>query len=167
MPLPTPTMTLFAGMVAPSFLLRDQHQAWVASAALLARGPLVVFFFRAFGCDYCRRELAAVEQSAGLLQSRGARIVGIARYGAEECRSLCLETAVSFPVLNDADGSVAAAFGVGPAIAAHRPDWAPVPARFVISSDGVVLYGDADPDYTNRPEATELAPVVWRAAGRL
>jgi peroxiredoxin len=162
MPLPTPTTTLFAGMVAPSFVLRDQHGAWIASTALLARGPLVVFFFRAFGCDYCRRELAAVERSAGLLQSRGARIVGIARYGADECARLRLETAVSFPVLNDADGSVAAAFGVGPA---HRPEWAPVPARFVISSGGVVVYGDADPDYTNRPDAAELAPVVWRAAG--
>ena len=33
----------------------------------------------------------------------------------------------------------------------------PMPARYVIDQDGVVAYAEVNPDYTNRPDPSELA----------
>jgi peroxiredoxin len=161
--------TVVAGMVAPSFVLPDQHGTMIDSARLLARGPLAVFFFRSLGCDYCRGELATVERAMDLLLSRGGSIVGISRYEGKAMSSLNPDASLGFPMLNDLAGAVMDAFGLRSTASAdqtdpHRGDWNPVPARFVIAPDGVVAYGDADPDYTRRPDAAELAPVVWRIA---
>ena len=41
------------------------------------------------------------------------------------------------------------------------PSWElAVPATYVVRPDGIVAYAAADPDYTRRPEPTELLPVL-------
>ena len=42
----------------------------------------------------------------------------------------------------------------------------PVPARFVIDRDGIVLAVDADPDYTRRPEPGRTVEVLTRLQTR-
>jgi peroxiredoxin len=32
----------------------------------------------------------------------------------------------------------------------------PVPATYVVNQDGTIIYASADPDYTRRPEPTEV-----------
>jgi hypothetical protein len=39
-----------------------------------------------------------------------------------------------------------------------------MPARYVIGQDGVILYSEVNPDYTRRPEAEDMIPVLQRAA---
>jgi peroxiredoxin len=36
----------------------------------------------------------------------------------------------------------------------------PMPARFVIGRDGIILYAEVNPDYTRRPDPSELLPVL-------
>ena len=36
----------------------------------------------------------------------------------------------------------------------------PIPATFVIGSDGAIVYSSADPDYTRRPEPTEVLAAI-------
>lgn len=41
------------------------------------------------------------------------------------------------------------------------PSWElAIPATYVVRPDGIVAYAAADPDYTRRPEPTELLPVL-------
>lgn len=41
------------------------------------------------------------------------------------------------------------------------PSWElAVPATYVVGRDGIVAHAEADPDYTRRPEPTELLPVL-------
>lgn len=40
-----------------------------------------------------------------------------------------------------------------------------IPATYVVDSGGRVAYVGADPDYTRRPEPTDLIPVLERLAG--
>ena len=43
------------------------------------------------------------------------------------------------------------------------PSWVlPMPARYVIGSDGVIAYAEINPDYTQRPDPSELLPVLDR-----
>jgi hypothetical protein len=37
-----------------------------------------------------------------------------------------------------------------------------MPARFVISQDGVIRYAEVNPDYTRRPEPEEVLPALRR-----
>ena len=42
-----------------------------------------------------------------------------------------------------------------------EPSWTlPMPARYVIGQDGVVAYAEVNPDYTKRPEPSDLFPVL-------
>ena len=35
-----------------------------------------------------------------------------------------------------------------------------MPGRFAIGQDGTVLYAEVNPDYTRRPDPTDLLPVL-------
>jgi len=38
----------------------------------------------------------------------------------------------------------------------------PMPARYVIGTDGMIAYAEVSPDYTRRPDPSELLPVLDR-----
>src|SRR5258707_378077 len=43
------------------------------------------------------------------------------------------------------------------------PSWVlPMPARYVIGTDGIIAYSEVNPDYTQRPDPSELLPVLDR-----
>jgi len=48
---------LKSGDKAPAFILQDPDGATVSSTDLLARGPLVISFYRGVWCPYCNMEL--------------------------------------------------------------------------------------------------------------
>lgn len=39
-----------------------------------------------------------------------------------------------------------------------------MPGRFVIGSDGVIGYAEVNPDYTRRPEPSDMLPAIRRAS---
>jgi len=171
-----------AGDLAPIFTLKDQDGAQVSSAAVLAKGPLVVTFYRGVWCPYCNMELQAIQAALPDVVARGASVVAISPQTAPNSRRSARQNNLSFPILSDEMGDVAAAFGLRfrlpdylvdlyrsfknnlPTVNAD-PSWTlPMPARYVIGTDGVVAYAEVNPDYTKRPDPTELLPVLDRLA---
>ena len=41
-----------------------------------------------------------------------------------------------------------------------------MPARYVIGQDGVIAYAEVHPDSTERPEPSDLFPILHRLKGR-
>ena len=37
-----------------------------------------------------------------------------------------------------------------------------MPARYIIGRDGIIAYAEVNPDYTHRPDPSELLPVLDR-----
>src|SRR3984957_20057578 len=68
---------LQAGDKAPEFTLNDPDGKPVSSRALLARGPLVVSFYRGVWCPYCNLDLQALEAALPGILARGASLVAI------------------------------------------------------------------------------------------
>lgn len=173
-----------AGDVAPAFTLKDQDGASVSSAALLAQGPLVVTFYRGVWCPYCNMELQAIQQALPEITARGARVVAISPQAAPNSRKSARQNKLAFPILSDVNSDVAAAFGLRFGLPDYLidvykalntdlptfnadPSWTlPMPARYVIGTDGVIAYADINPDYTRRPDPSELLPVLDRLAAR-
>ena len=171
---------LKAGDIAPSFALPDANGAMVSSANLLAKGPLVLTFYRGVWCPYCNLDLKAIEEIAPQVRVLGASLAAVSQQTAPNSRKSQKDNNLSFQILSDEGGAVADAFGIRfrlpddlitlyegfkvdlPTINGE-PSWTlPMPARYVIGQDGVIAYAEVNPDYTRRPEPSELLPTLER-----
>ena len=170
---------LTVGDTAPLFTLKDADGHEVSSADLLARGPLIVSFYRGIWCPYCNMDLQALEAAIPQFQKLGASLVAISPQTPPNSRRSQRENNLHFPILSDSGNKVAAAFGLRFTLPEYLidvyknvfknnlpvvngdPSWTlPMPARYVISQDGTILYAEVNPDYTQRPEPEDLIPVL-------
>jgi len=172
-----------AGDVAPEFTLNDSDGKPVSSSELLAKGPLVVSFYRGVWCPYCNLELQALQAALAEIAARGASLVAISPQTAANSRKSQRDNKLSFPILSDTKSEVANAFGIRFALQKYLidvyrsfkndlpafnddPSWVlPMPARYVIGTDGIIAYAEVNPDYTQRPDPSELLPVLDRLRG--
>ena len=177
-----PDRALKVGDVAPEFTLPDPDGNPVSSKTLLARGPLVVTFYRGVWCPYCNYDLSALEEARSEIESRGATLVAISQQTAPNSRKSQRQNGLGFPILGDHGGAVAAQFGVRWTLpdylrVAHRTlgadlpqfngedSWTlPMPARYVIAKDGTIVYSQVNADYTRRPEPSAIFPVLEQLA---
>jgi peroxiredoxin len=171
-----------AGNLAPPFSLKDPEGNVINSADILERGPLVLSFYLGVWCPYCNMELQALETAKPEFDRYGASLVAISPQTAPNSRKSVRQNKLSFPILSDVKGKVGAGFG----LRFHLPDYLvelyrqlkndlptfnddpswtlPMPARYVIGQDGVILYSEVNPDYTRRPEPDDMIPVLQQAA---
>lgn len=175
---------LKAGDRTPDFILNDPDGKPVASHKLLERGPLVVSFYRGVWCPYCNLELQALQDALPEIAATGASVVAISPQVAVNGRKSVRQNRLEFPILSDPGNDVAAAFGLRFALPDYLVDlykslrndlpafngdhsWTlPMPARYVISPQGTIAYAEVNPDYTRRPDPTELLPVLHHLASR-
>lgn len=173
-----------AGDRAPDFILNDPDGKQVSSAELLQRGPMIISFYRGVWCPYCNMELQALQAALPELTATGASVVAISPQIAANSRKSVRQNGLGFPILSDPGNAVAAAFGLRFALpddlvdlyASMRNDlpafngddsWTlPMPARYVIAQDGTIVYAEVNPDYTLRPDPSELLPVLRQLASR-
>ena len=169
-----------AGDTAPEFTLLDPDGQPVSSRELLARGPLVISFYRGVWCPYCNLELQALQETLADITARGASLVAISPQTAPNSRKSQRDNKLGFPILSDVKSQVAHAFGIRFALPSDLvevyagfgndlprinddPAWVlPMPARYVVGIDGIIAYAEVNPDYTHRPDPSELLPVLDR-----
>jgi peroxiredoxin len=162
------------GSKAPSFELTDHNGKLVRSADLLANGPLVICFFRGRWCPFCVGQMEAMNAIYPQIKEAGASLVAISPQTVHQTDLMADQHKLRFPLLSDAESKVAHEFG----LAYHVPEYQqeiyrrvfvnlpfvngdegwelPMPATYILDRDGTVLYGSANPDYTDRPEPTEI-----------
>lgn len=173
---------LKAGDRAPDFVLPDPEGKPVSSTELLAKGPLVLSFYRGLWCPYCNMELQALQEALPAMRELGARLVAISPQLQANSRKAVRQNALEFPILSDSHNEVAAAFGLRFTLPDYLvqlyqslkndlpafngdPGWTlPMPARYVIGRDGVIVYAEVNPDYTRRPDPSDMLPAIRQAA---
>jgi peroxiredoxin len=176
---------LRAGDTAPSFVLNDANGNAVASSALLAQGPLVVSFYRGVWCPYCNMELQALQEALPAFRTLGAQLLAISPQNAVNSRKSMRDNGLDFPILSDPGNETTAAFGLRGALPGYLVDlykslknelpvfnddtsWTlPMPGRFVIGQDGIIRYAEVNPDYTHRPEPSDMLPVLRTQPARV
>lgn len=177
---------LRAGDIAPMFNLMDTEGRKFSSELALRMGPLVVAFYRGIWCPYCNAELKALQEAHAALRERGAHMVALSPQTMQNSRKSQRKAGMTFPVLMDPGGVVAAAYGLRWTTPEYLRDihrkanadltlvngensWAlPMPARYVIAQDGIIQYAEINPDFTKRPEPSEMFPyldLLKRTAG--
>jgi peroxiredoxin len=171
---------LKVGDRAPAFDLPNHDAVAVSSAELLKSGPLVLSFYRGVWCPFCNAELKALQEALDDIKARGASLVALSQQTLANNRKSRRKNDLDFPILSDKGGEVGAAFGIRWVIPeemreVHRQlggpipnfngeeSWTlPMPARYVVGQDGVIVYAEVNPDYTRRPEPSDLLPILDR-----
>ena len=177
-----PGRALKVGDVAPEFTLPDPDGNPFSSKALLARGPLVVTFYRGAWCPFCNYDLTALEEARSEIEARGATLIAISQQLGPNSRKSQRQNGLGFPILGDHGGEVAAQFAVRwtlpdylrvtqTMLGADLPQfngedsWTlPMPARYVIAQNGTIVYAEVNADYTRRPEPSAIFPVLEQLA---
>lgn len=157
-----------AGQPMPGFVLPDEAGALVSLEALLARGPVVVSFNRGHWCAYCRLETRALAEAQPAIAALGASLVSIVPERTEFARRLRRDSASAYPILADIDLGYALSLGlvmwVGEEVdrlyraagialdlfQGAKGSFLPLPATFVVGTDGIVTAAFVDPDFRRR-----------------
>ncbi len=161
------------GAQAPEFALQDASGKLVRLADLLALGPLVLKFFRGRWCPYCITELEAWNSLYERLRASGALLVAVSPQTPRQSDFMVGQHKIPFPVLTDAGCAVAEQFGLAYTVPDYLQDYyrsilvnlpfingdqsrrLPLPATYVLGSDGKVLFAEAHADFRVRPEPEE------------
>lgn len=119
------------GTRAPEFTLPDQDESPVSLQSLLARGPLILYFYPADFTPGCTREACSLRDLHAQILAVGLRVVGVSPQSPESHRRFRERYQLPFPLLSDEDKRVIRAYDVnGPLGFGVRR------ATFLIGQDG-------------------------------
>jgi len=171
------------GHRAPAIALPDVHGKTFDVATLLAKGPVVVTFYRGGWCPYCNLELKAYQEALSRITAAGASLVAISPEKPDDTVTTAEKNALTFPVLSDVGQAVGRAFGLVyafteelrsvydgfkldiPGKNGSPDDWSlPLSATYVIGSDGTILFADTGVDYRHRTDPQAVLAVLERRA---
>ena len=165
---------LKAGKQMPEFQLQNHLGQSISSSELLGHGPIIINFYRGSWCPYCNLELHALHEKEEEIQNLGAQLVAISPDLPDGTLSSVEKHNLSFQVLSDIDNKVAEKFGLVFSLpeelkevyldlgidlekASGNDRWQlPIPATYIVASDGIITYAFVNPDYTKRLEPDEL-----------
>ena len=172
------------GETMPEFLLPDEAGRLVSLSSLLEKGPVVVSFNRGHWCPYCQLNVDALARAEQEILALGAQIIAISPETSEWAAQLKSYAQAPFHVLSDLDGAYAlelsllfwvgeekqramASGGFNLTLFQANDTWMlPIPATFVVGSDGVILARYVDPDYRRRMEVEDLLETLRADAKR-
>jgi peroxiredoxin len=172
------------GAVAPSFALKDSNGKLVRSEDMLSLGPMVIKFFRGRWCPYCMTELETWRGLYGQLRERGGLMVAIGPQTERQSDFMAGQHGLPFPVLTDPGCALAEKFGLVYTVPEYHqqyyrsimvnvpfvngePSWRlPLPATYVVSPAGRVVFAEAHADFRVRPEPEEALSAAFAFHGR-
>ena len=163
------------GQKAPGFELPDSEGKSISLVDLLAKGPLVVTFYRGSWCPYCNLQLRALQARLSEIHALGAELVAISPQVPDGSMTKDEISDMDFLVLSDQDAKVASQYGLAwevpeillehmrvdrklelEAINNGNGSVLPIPATFIIGRDGVVTWRYVDLDYRTRSEPDDI-----------
>ena len=162
------------GEKAPAFELPDGDGRLWRSEDLLRSGPLVIVLYRGRWCAYCNTQLVALQEIHKQIAAAKASLVAISPQTQKHSYMTRDMHKLRFSLLSDAGNKVARQFGLvyrlSPELQAmyesiytklpgYNGDqsWElPLPATYIIGSDGTISYDRIDADWRKRPESEEM-----------
>jgi peroxiredoxin len=157
------------GERAPNFRLPNAQGGSVELDALLKQGPVVLTFYRGQWCPYCNLELRAFQKVLPQLKALGASLVAVSPQTPDNSIGMAEKNELTYPVLSDVGLHVARAYGVAfdlppELVELYQRQWnndlvkwngeggwsLPIPATYLIGTDGRIALAHVDPDYRDR-----------------
>lgn len=158
----------------PQITLLNASGKQVNVNAFLQDGPIVISFYRGAWCPYCNLELNALQRALPQLKALGAQLVAISPNTPDNSLTSIEKHKLEFEVLSDLNNKIAKEFGLVFSLAeAVRPvhlqfgfdipkfngndSWdLPIPATYIVNTDGKIVHAFVNADYTQRMEPAEI-----------
>lgn len=163
------------GQQAINFELPNQEGNAVALKDLVAKGPVVVTFYRGDWCPYCNLQLRALQARLKEIEALAATLVAISPQVPDGSLTKSEISEMTFTVLSDQNAKVASQYGVAWEVPEFLLDHMrvdrnldlekinngngsvlPIPATFIIGTDGIIAWNYVNVDYRTRSEPEEI-----------
>jgi peroxiredoxin len=162
----------------PGFVLPDENGKMVRLGELLQSGPLVVTFLRGHWCPYCRLSAISIAAAQGEIAALGGQLVAILPELPEFSKKLKAAANATFPFLTDAANGYALSLNLAiwvglemetmfadagidlPAYHGNSAWFLPIPATFVLNSEGIIVARHVDPDHRRRMEIEDVRAAI-------
>jgi len=156
------------GEPMPAFLLADEQSRLVRLQDFLREGPVALSFNRGHWCPYCRINVDALARAEEEIAPERRHIAAIVPDRQKFAMWLKSDANAPFPVLTDMDNGYAMSLGLAiyvgdelkhmmlssgwdPSVSQGTDNWMlPIPATFIVGTDGIVRARFVDPDYRTR-----------------
>lgn len=166
------------GDAAPDFSLPNASGGQTRLSELVARGPVVLSFYRGGWCPFCNLEFKALHDRLDEFKQLGATLLGVAPETLPNTIQTARDHNLQFEVCSDEGNLVAREYGlvmtVDEAIRPHYLEWGidlvrangderfelPVPATYIIDSNGIIRAAHVNKDYTKRMEPTAIVAAL-------
>lgn len=170
------------GDIIPDFMLPDHDGRIVSLEQLVSNGPAVLVFHRGHWCPYCRLSMAGMAEIEARLAPHA--IVAISPERQRYTRALRADAGAGFAFLSDVGSGYALSLNLAVwvddamarLIASSGLDipeyqgtdgWImPIPAVFIVGTDGRIIARHVDPDYRRRMELGDVLDVLDRVSGQ-
>ena len=169
------------GEPMPNFLLPDEEGRLIRLDDLLSQGPIAIAFNRGQWCPYCRINIDALARAEKEITAEHRHVAAIIPDRQKFAMWLKSDAKAPFPVLTDMDNGYAMSLGLAiavgdemkhmmvrsgwdPSVSQGTDNWMlPIPATFIVGTDGIVHARFVDPDYRVRMAIEDLL-VALRSA---
>ena len=161
------------GDSAPNFRLYNATGQSVQLSEVIAKGPVVLTWYRGGWCPYCNISLNHLQQHLSDFQSAGANLIALTPELPDNSLSTQEKNHLKFEVLSDVNNEVARQYGIvfklNEAVSetykqafdlesynGNDSDELPLAATYVIDREGVIRYAFLDAEYRNRAEPGDI-----------
>lgn len=170
---------LKVGDKMPSFILPDANGKEISSDELLDNGTLIISFYRGGWCPYCNLELRALQNLLPEFEKYNANLVAISPEKPDNSLSTQEKNELKFPVLSDINNLVAKSMGLVFEVPKEVVDLSkkefsldlteinetadhelPIPASYVVDTNGIIQFAFVNPDYTKRAEPIDILNTI-------
>jgi peroxiredoxin len=165
---------LHIGDAAPGIRATDQYGNTIQLKKLLKKGKVVLIFYRGQWCPYCNKHLAKINDSLSLVSAKGATVITVTPETAANIKKTIEKTKASFTILEDKDMSIMKNYHVNFTLDSSTVERykkygidleknngsnganLPVPATYIIGTNGKIKYVFFDADYKKRPSVKDI-----------
>lgn len=173
---------LKTGAIAPDFELKDPAGKTFKLSDRLSKGPVILAFYRGGWCPFCNKQLHDLQRYLPEFKRLGAELVAISPQTPEKTEWTETKNQLTFTVLSDPDNLVAKkyhlVYRVGAATktmysamgidlektnGSSTPEL-PVPATYLVNSDGKIVYSFVDQDYKKRADNADIIEALKHLA---
>lgn len=169
-----PPTGIEVGQVAPDFKAISQKGGAVQLSTKLKEGPVVLIFYRGAWCPYCVKYLLNISDSLDQIENKGANVFAVTPQLIDGIQRVSDKTEGRIAILHDQKGVIMDAYNGSfevtekyqKRVNSKKLNLAesngqtvaklPVPATYVINSDGVIVYRQFDYDYKKRATVKDI-----------
>lgn len=173
---------LSVGTIAPDFSESVSDNENIVLSELYAKSPVVLVFYRGGWCKFCNIQLQEYQQRIEDFKSAGIEVIAVSIDSKETAADYKEKQQLDFNVIGNPQGDLIKdynvtfyvprnlarkykhEFNIDLYAASGREDGLiAVPATYVINTEGLIVYSEADINYRVRPKIDDVLEAAKQA----